>query len=365
MQLSMWLQDAESWQCRSRFSKHPSFSDCIGAQSVGESFRSSDGSEIDSFELPVDERPMPVFRSSNENLNLRSADDVITISGTRFSLTIDCMTGLIRSADVNRGRVIEGGPFLSLGQGRPKAWSLAKIDVRKFSNSIVVAVSGASNHYEEKIQLQFELELFGDGRMDLRYRLATKLGVKIDQLGMGFILPASVDRLMWHRQPLWSVYPDDHIGRPSGTAQRLSLRATRRSRTAPDWPWAEDTQEPFLDGYKLLPSAATNGFRSLKENVFWAASFQDKTREHLRVEAQGDVAARASTESGGQVDLSVYNCWRYLGREFGHYAGSSRSTAVIEQDKDRPIPPAEHKISLRLAPWSQKAETGAEPAYMS
>jgi hypothetical protein len=261
-------------------------------------------------------------------------------------LTIDRKTGLIRSGSSNGRPVIEGGPFLNLGQGRPKVWVLEKMDVRELARSIVIAVSGASEHAEKNIDLQFDLEAFGDGRMDLRYRLATKPEVTIDQLGMSFCLPASVDRLTWHRQALWSVYPDDHIGRPSGTAHRTSPRSVRRARVAPDWPWAEEMQEPFLDGYRLPAGAATNDFRSLKEDVFWAGCFQGETLEHLRVEAQGEVAVRASPDSSGQVDLSIYNFWRYSGLGCGNYVGPNRSTAFVEQT--RPIAPAEHKISLRI-----------------
>jgi hypothetical protein len=310
-------------------------------------FRSSNGAEIDRFELPVGERVMPVFSSPSGNLNLHSSDGAITIAGPRFSLTIDCTTGLIRSGDANGRRVIEGGPFLNLGQGRPKAWSLSKMDVRELAHSIVISVSGAGEHSEKKIDLQFELEIFGDGRMDLRYGLVRKPEAKIDHLGMSFALPAAVDRLKWHRQSLWSVYPDDHIGRPSGTAHRTSPRSIRRSRTAPDWSWSEDMQELFLDGYHLPAGAATNDFRSLKEDVFWAGGFQGKALEHLRVEAQGEIAVRASPDCGGQVDLSIYNFWRFPALAWGHYVGRSRSTEFVEQS--RPIPPTEHRICVRLA----------------
>jgi Glycosyl hydrolases family 2, TIM barrel domain/Glycosyl hydrolases family 2, sugar binding domain/Glycosyl hydrolases family 2/Beta galactosidase small chain len=250
-------------------------------------FRSSDGSEIDRFMLPVGERLLPVFASPGGALNLRSAGEAITISAPRFSLTIDRTTGLIRSAESNGRPVIEGGPFLNLGQGRPKTWSLTTLDVRELAHSIVVAVGGASEHSDKMIPLQFELEVFADGRMELRYRLAIKPEGKLDQLGMSFVLPAAVDRLKWLGQSLWSVYPDDHIGRPSGTAHRRSSRSARRSRTPPDWPWAEDMQEPFLDGYQLPAGAATNDFRSLREDVFWAGGFQGEALEHLRVESQG------------------------------------------------------------------------------
>jgi hypothetical protein len=106
-------------------------------------------------------------------------------------------------------------------------------------------------------------------------------------------------------------------------------------------------QEPFLDGYQLLAGAATNDFRSLKEDVFWAGGFQGKAVEHLRVEAQGEIAVRASPDFGGQVDLNIYNFWRYPGLEWGHYVGPNRSTAFVEQA--RAISPTENRLSLRLA----------------
>ena len=333
-------------------------------------FRSADGGDVDSFELPLGERVRPVFSSPSGPLALRSGGDRVTISGASFSLTLDALTGLIRGGRVNGQLVIEGGPFLDLGQGRPNGWSLAKMEVREQLHSIVVVVSGESRYVEReertqpgqatgagnaaaakgemKANVRFELEVFGDGRIDLRYRLVGKLEMKIAHLGMCFVLPAAVDRLMWHRQALWSVYPDDHIGRPSGTACRTSPRSGRISRAAPEWPWAEDMSEPSLDGYQLPANTSTNDFRSLKENVFWAGCFQGKTLEHLRVEAQGDMAVRASPQPSGQVDLNVYNFWQFASLGWGNYTGQSfLSDLGSSAGPDRL--PAEQKISLRLA----------------
>lgn len=40
----------------------------------------------------------------------------------------------------------------------------------------------------------------------------------IQELGWTFTMPLRFDRFSWKRQAPWSVYPDDHIGRPQGTA---------------------------------------------------------------------------------------------------------------------------------------------------
>jgi hypothetical protein len=331
------------------------------------SFQSPDGAEVDRFELPLGERVIPTFPSPSGKLRLRNTPERITISGRKFSLAIDRKTGLISGCTTNDRSVIVGGPYLTLGQDRPSAWSLASLDVREIDRSITVAVSGESKvrlyappgegvlaandsvqreTSEIEIGVQFDLEVFGDGCIELRYRLAGKLEVKIDQLGMVLVLPASVDRLMWHRQALWSVYPDDHIGRPSGTAYRISPRSSWTSRVAPDWPWSEDMHEPFLNGYQLPAGAATNDFRSLKENVFWAGCFQGEAPEHLRVESQGDVAVRASVHSSGKIDLNIYNFWRHPNLGAGNYEGPNQFRVHMGV---RPRLPRDQKISLRIA----------------
>jgi beta-galactosidase len=40
----------------------------------------------------------------------------------------------------------------------------------------------------------------------------------IQELGWAFTMPHQCDQFSWKRQALWSVYPEDHIGRPQGTA---------------------------------------------------------------------------------------------------------------------------------------------------
>jgi len=319
-------------------------------------FLSRDGSEIDRFKLPLGARAAPIFPREDGVLHLQTNRDLFIVSSPRFLLTLDRKNGHIRDCVVNARSVIVGGPLLNLGQGRPNKWVLSKMDVKELSRSMIFVVSGESGHPHQKIRLEYELEVFGDGRIDLRYRLVGRQ--EIDKLGLGFVLPASVDRLMWHRRALWSVYPDDHIGRPMGTAYRTSMRAAAKLRTAPEWSWGEDMYEPFLDGYKIPVGNATNDFRSLKENVFWAGCFQGEAQEHLRVESQGDVAVRASPQPDGKVDLNIYNFWRYPELKYGNYVGPSLSTAFVE--KGRPTPPPEYKISLRATDTARvKMEPGS------
>jgi beta-galactosidase len=83
----------------------------------------------------------------------------------------------------------------------------------------------------------------------------------IQELGWSFTLPHRFDHFSWKRQALWSVYPDDHIGRPQGTATPDSAKVHILNWSRPD---AFD-------------------FNSTKYSCDWA-SLTDSRRQGLRVE---------------------------------------------------------------------------------
>lgn len=56
----------------------------------------------------------------------------------------------------------------------------------------------------------------------------------IQELGWAFEMPSAFDRFSWDRQALWSVYPEDHIGRPTGTARPDSANVHVTDITRPD-----------------------------------------------------------------------------------------------------------------------------------
>ena len=83
----------------------------------------------------------------------------------------------------------------------------------------------------------------------------------IQELGWIFTMPRSFDHFSWKRQAIWSVYPDDHIGRAHGTALPDSAKVHILNWSRPD---AFD-------------------FDSTKYDCDWA-SLTDKQHQGLRVE---------------------------------------------------------------------------------
>ena len=112
---------------------------------------------------------------------------------------------------------------------------------------------------------------------------------------MVMTLPASFDELHWKRKGLWTVYPEDHIGRLEGSAKAFvghEFTGVAGPTAEPHYPWKDDTNE-----------LGTNDFRSTKNAIFWASL---TTPQGLGVAAlaNGDRAFR-SWVNGSSVSFLV------------------------------------------------------------
>jgi hypothetical protein len=126
-------------------------------------------------------------------------------------------------------------------------------DIRTLDAEIVVDVSPTpvvgTVHAEYK-----------DGRFSYRIDWTWRKS-DIQELGWIFEMPKEYDRFSWSRQAYWSVYPEDHIGRPTGTATPDSASVPLMVVTRPD----------------------AHDFDSTKYHCDWA-SLTDESGHGLRVE---------------------------------------------------------------------------------
>jgi beta-galactosidase len=105
------------------------------------------------------------------------------------------------------------------------------------------------------------------------------LGGKADiqELGWIFRMPRSCDRFSWNRQPYWSYYPADHIGRPSGTATPDSADVDVTKITRPD---AFDFNSTKYDcDWATLTNARGRGL---------GVVFDPEARHHCRAGTSGE-----------------------------------------------------------------------------
>ncbi len=129
------------------------------------------------------------------------------------------------------------------------------------------------------------------------------------QMGIVFDLSKSFDTLNWLRNAFWSIYPEDHIGRPQGQAKafRDFKWPAIKPHNEPPWPWSLDSNQ-----------LGTNDFRSTKRNIIWA-SLKDTDGYGILVRSAGNQSTRSFVD-GDRIRLLVagYSTGGRDGVSFGH-----------------------------------------------
>jgi len=288
----------------------------------------SNGSLIEQIDLHIGSVPRAPWSSVTGNVALTDRTNDYLITGPQFTLTVNKETGLIASASWNREPVLQGGPFLDIGGGAITSWQLTKSEVKVVDNRVVILTEGEGKAVEgiDGISVHFEIEISGGGLIATRYRVETK-AANDSNLGIAYLLPNSFDTLAWKRSAIWSRYPSDHIGRPEGIAKMQADHPMPRYREEPAWPWSQDMGDYFLWGKSGFNAGATNDFRSLKPNIWWASLSASNGHARLHTEADADAAVRASLQHEA-VCFSVYNYWSYPDLDWGNYKGPGAAPAV-------------------------------------
>ena len=293
------------------------------------------GIVIDEFDLSVDppvpalRRPMPSAASLH-----RSADRLV-ISGTGFSVTVLQSTGLISEARFGDRVVVKGGPYLDYGAGPILGqWLLRSCEAVVDGGSVVIRTVGECKRGDgiDGIRVEFQITIDGDGLIATRYRVAGGFPAN-SPFGIAYLLTENVDRVKWHRQGLWSRYPVDHIGRPRGVALRKAAHPPAHYGVKPEWPWAEDQDDPFLWGKAHPAAPASNDFRALRENIWYFSCCFNESNIRVRAEADAaELSARSSVMADGVISLSLYSYWPYPDLSWGNYTGPGAAPALTHPE---------------------------------
>ncbi|MFC5801949.1 glycoside hydrolase family 2 TIM barrel-domain containing protein [Streptomyces formicae] len=267
-------------------------------------FLDGDHRTVDVYALPVGPVSPPAApRPAGEAPAVEETDDVITLSGPSFSVAFSKATGQITDARHGDAVVLTGGPALHLRGGYLPSWRFGSIRCEPTDeHTATVTVTGS--HGDTPVT--FAVAVDGTGLLTTSYTVATALPDQPEagyqELGVRFLVPDDMDRLAWRTGSLWSVYPEDHIGRPAGSAVARPDHPAYSYRARPQWPWSEDTHTPFLYG-KDDPGRDSNDFRALRSGVHrYALTRPDGAG--VRVESDGAVAARTDLTPPRWIDDS-------------------------------------------------------------
>ena len=299
-------------------------------------FLGSGGLLIDHFRLLLQPRRRANVQKPKNQLSVENGVDNVLIKTPNIAITVNRATGLIAHATCGEQVILEGGPYLCLEDGPLDKWLLRNFEIREHEGAVVVSSSGEYGSVDST-KFEFAMTIDAGGLITTRYMIPA-LSHKHARVGITYVLPKSVNALAWDRQALWSVYPDDHIGRPKGVAPRVAAQAKQlRYREEPGWPWPLDMGDFFLFGKDSSPLSATNDFRSLKQNVWSASCILADGKTQARVEAYGDVAVSASPLADLRIQLSIFNFWSYPDIVWGNYTGFTELPAQ-----------STHQVMLRL-----------------
>ena len=256
---------------------------------------------IDEFALPLVKQVQPRTDHSGAITSLNESPEQTVIAGKNFRLVFDKSTGQIVEGIFNGESLIVGGPQLNL-----TPFNLPPFKLTDFTSRIIppggakagiaeVVIKGGHG----EIGVMFNMQIAGNGAMQLSYTVNNppEKG-SFDEVGVTLLVPFGMDRISWNRNGLWSVFPEDHIGRNSGTAIKLRAGKSLVYREEPKWPWYHDMKDFHQYGKEHSGYGMTHDFRAAKEYFNWVELYRDGAKGRLRVESDGKIhSARVGTYS--------------------------------------------------------------------
>ncbi len=248
-----------------------------GGGSLQLEFWSPRGFLAEAVEIPVGPRavPAPPFKpalAGAVTLTEEAGRFVAASPSNRW--TIDKATGTILGAETDGIPVLVGGPALMLLpqtsgpcvtdfsyeveplNATASGWTVESVKAVQEGGSVLLTVQGRA----KEARGEYRIRLDGSGRAEVEYAFTVEDKINPRQWGLVLYLPREMDTLDWSRRGLWSVYPEDHIGRTRGTAKAVTAGRDFRFRQAPEWPWKDDQT-----------ALGSNDFRSTKASLDWAA----------------------------------------------------------------------------------------------
>lgn len=253
----------------------------------------------------ADEYVLPVGRQTQNELaelakastKLKTSKDKFVIAGKGFKAEISRKDGQITSMKKEGIEMIIGGPWLMAlpldgGGCYPNHnantplfnelctdWNTSSVTAKQEGQDVIVVVEGAYKEFDGS----YTITINANGEFTTAYNFKALGDVNPRQWGIVFDTPKSFDTNFWRRDALWSVYPDDHISRPTGEAKLFyeGLPDALNPRVEPTWAWSLDYNE-----------LGSSDFRSTRRDI-WFAGLKDKKQDEVLVKSDGTQSWRS------------------------------------------------------------------------
>ncbi|RPK36363.1 hypothetical protein EES39_31875 [Streptomyces sp. ADI92-24] len=279
---------------------------------------------VDDYRFSLNARAKPSFPSDHGTVpTVGESADTITVTGVDapFTVVFDKHTARLTEATADGTVVLTGGPELVISRTVPGQWVGESASVATADGQVTVTLTGRFGTISTTIRMAVSPR----GLLTTTYTIANPPSGQVSDVGVRYVLADGTDTLSWQRDAQWTVYPDDHIGRASGTATRGRASGADGYRTKPDWSWSQDTHSYFLFG-KDGAAHWTNDFRSTKAQVRVARATTGQAGPGVQVESDGDDSVRLAPMEPALIDDAstdiVYTgAWTHADASAGYTAG--------------------------------------------
>lgn len=240
-----------------------------GAKAVTLRFFTADGVAVESAALTFARVAPAATPEPATPPQLAETAETVTVRMGDAEAVFDRATARLRSYAKGGKPLLLGGPDLNATGVTLGAWTGKSLTAKTEGNRACVTLEGA---YACGLAVRFDVTLLADGRMDTRYTLLTAppKGAKPREVGLAWEVPAP-EAVRWEREAFHSLYPEDHLGRPKGTAPRVrpgSDKAPDRYGVRPAWPWKDDMRNAFVFAANdPNDGLATNDFKAMREAI--------------------------------------------------------------------------------------------------
>lgn len=226
----------------------------------------------------------------------------ITITGNSFRMVVDKSTGEILPGSTvklrrlptfhiaRRGEKHAHNPNLPDYAEYPDAGSrvIDSITAGNRDGALVLRVEDKYTDFAGSTELSIDAEGNCEASFDYVY---TGEPFAVKEFGLRFEMDGSCDTISWRRRSEWDVYPDDHIGRPEGTASALPPGDLPFPPylEKPAWPWHLDANE-----------YGTRDFRATKFGIYEASLL---AADGSGIEALSDGSVNVRAQAAGDSVL--------------------------------------------------------------
>ncbi len=251
--------------------------------------------------------PLPGLQEINTP-RLAVRDNLVVMRSGTHEISLDANTGKIVQLAANGLNIPVDGPTLQmLPLTTGPCDTEHSLDIKPLNNTCAnwkgkVISSGTDktgpwikvegSYDEADITLNYRIDSLG--RISIDYQFVSKIDIDPRQVGLVLGIPREFELLSWNRKAQWTVYPEDHIGRPAGWSKPFPNEKDRAFRFGikPEWPWSAD-QTPM----------GSNDFRSTRERIKWA-ELSNESSQGIHIESDGSHAVRAWV-AGDNIDFLV------------------------------------------------------------